>query len=255
MKKIIAVTLCFFLFISSKAQENAIKVVYNKLHESIWVPEVLIANQSKAISNVEKTTNKNSTSMSIDENDDGTIKIINSTSVNEEKYHKSINDSVQLIQDVLNNKKIFYDDTIKNMNWALDPIQTKKIGSYLCHKATLEFRGTSWTAWFCMDLPIPFGPWKFKGLPGVILEISDDQYKENTWVATNVVYPYVGGTSILEKKDNITSKIKHKEFVKNKEEEASKFAEIIRSRAPKGAMLSDKTIERKGPEKKYDWEK
>lgn len=37
------------------------------------------------------------------------------------------------------------------------------------------FRGRSYVAWFTMDIPIENGPWKFAGLPGLILKVYDDK--------------------------------------------------------------------------------
>ena len=51
--------------------------------------------------------------------------------------------------------------------------ETKKIGSFTCSKATIKFRGRNYIAWFTNEIPVPFGPWKFKDLPGLILEIYD----------------------------------------------------------------------------------
>ena len=56
--------------------------------------------------------------------------------------------------------------------WKLYP-ETKKIGSFLCTKATTRFRGRDYIAWFTNKIPVPFGPWKFKDLPGLILEVYD----------------------------------------------------------------------------------
>lgn len=39
------------------------------------------------------------------------------------------------------------------------------------------FAGREWTAWFTSEISIPDGPYKFYGLPGLILKISD---KTNT---------------------------------------------------------------------------
>jgi len=49
----------------------------------------------------------------------------------------------------------------------------KKIGGFNCQKATIEFRGREYTAWFTEEIPVPFGPWKFQGLSGLILEVYD----------------------------------------------------------------------------------
>ncbi len=51
----------------------------------------------------------------------------------------------------------------------------KKILGYKCTKATTRFRGRNYTAWFADELPLSYGPMKFGGLPGIILEIEDDK--------------------------------------------------------------------------------
>lgn len=43
-------------------------------------------------------------------------------------------------------------------------------------KATCTFRGREYTAWFCVDIPISNGPWKFGGLPGLILKVYDKDH-------------------------------------------------------------------------------
>ena len=53
--------------------------------------------------------------------------------------------------------------------------EKKKIGEYVCTKATTEFRGRKYSAWFTADIPVNTGPWKLCGLPGLILEANDTQ--------------------------------------------------------------------------------
>ena len=60
------------------------------------------------------------------------------------------------------------------MKWSLSA-ETKKVGSYNLQKANCDFGGRKWTAWFNPEIPLNEGPYKFRGLPGVIFEIEDSQ--------------------------------------------------------------------------------
>jgi GLPGLI family protein len=51
--------------------------------------------------------------------------------------------------------------------------ETQKILSHTCKKATCRYRGRDYTAWYAVDIPISRGPYKFAGLPGLILKIAD----------------------------------------------------------------------------------
>ncbi|MDG4715415.1 GLPGLI family protein [Winogradskyella marincola] len=60
-------------------------------------------------------------------------------------------------------------------NWEITK-ETKQIGKFICYKAlTKNFRGRNYEAWFTYDIPVATGPWKFHGLPGLILEVHDDK--------------------------------------------------------------------------------
>ncbi len=64
---------------------------------------------------------------------------------------------------------------VKNENpvgWKILP-DKKKVGQFEVQKATADFGGRSWTAWFSQDFPFQDGPYKFYGLPGLILELED----------------------------------------------------------------------------------
>lgn len=52
--------------------------------------------------------------------------------------------------------------------------ETKTVKTWRSQKATTEFGGRKWTAWFSNEFPVSEGPYKFKGLPGLITEIYDD---------------------------------------------------------------------------------
>ena len=60
------------------------------------------------------------------------------------------------------------------INWKIST-EKKKIGEFQTQKATTNFAGRNWIAWFTTDVPIQDGPYKFSGLPGLIVEIADDK--------------------------------------------------------------------------------
>lgn len=68
----------------------------------------------------------------------------------------------------------FYTETIPVQNWQLCE-ENQEIAGYQCQKATCHFRGRDYTAWFTVEIPISQGPWKFCGLPGLILKVYDDK--------------------------------------------------------------------------------
>lgn len=64
-------------------------------------------------------------------------------------------------------------DTLSNFKWHISK-EKKKILKFDCVKATANFRGRNYEAWFTDDIPIQNGPWKFCGLPGFIVSIKDE---------------------------------------------------------------------------------
>jgi GLPGLI family protein len=65
-----------------------------------------------------------------------------------------------------------YKENIPIQNWEVSS-DTLTVAGHLCQKATCTFRGRNFIAWFTMDIPIQNGPWKFGGLPGLILKVYD----------------------------------------------------------------------------------
>lgn len=52
---------------------------------------------------------------------------------------------------------------------------TDTYSSYNCQLATTQYGGRDWTAWFTTDIPVPNGPYKFMGLPGLIVKMQDSK--------------------------------------------------------------------------------
>ena len=78
------------------------------------------------------------------------------------------------LADRIDFKLYFVEDTLASMKWQLSN-ETMTILKYKCTRATTNFRGRNYTAWFTDQLPMQNGPWKFSGLPGLIVKVSDDE--------------------------------------------------------------------------------
>ncbi|KGN75216.1 hypothetical protein HQ47_02435 [Porphyromonas macacae] len=64
---------------------------------------------------------------------------------------------------------LIFEEQLPAMSWTISADTTTLLG-YLCTRATTDFRGRTYHAWFTPEIPISEGPWKLYGLPGVILK-------------------------------------------------------------------------------------
>lgn len=62
----------------------------------------------------------------------------------------------------------------RTLEWKIFP-ETMMIDQYKAQKASTTFTGRVWNAWFTMDIPFQDGPYKFSGLPGLVLKVEDEQ--------------------------------------------------------------------------------
>lgn len=111
--------------------------------------------------------------------------------------------------------------------------EVRKIGAFNCQKANIKFRGREYTAWFTNEIPVPFGPWKFQGLPGLILEVYDK----------DKVFHIVAKKVEIEKQDKCEIKVDSlkfqealtiKQYLKKKVELIKDDFAKLSSRLPKG---------------------
>jgi len=59
------------------------------------------------------------------------------------------------------------------MKWTLVTQKDTVIFGYSCQMARISYAGRDWVAWYSLQIPLADGPYKFNGLPGLILKISD----------------------------------------------------------------------------------
>lgn len=115
---------------------------------------------------------------------------------------------------------ITYSETGK-INWKIsDEKGVSTFEKYKIQKATATAWGRNWTAWFTPDIPIQDGPYKFYGLPGLIVKI-EDQDQNFSW--------QLAGIKNLEKYNELSlnERLKNKQaLVVNKNKFTQMFAEF-----------------------------
>jgi GLPGLI family protein len=79
------------------------------------------------------------------------------------------------VTDNVSNHGFVYEDGLIPQDWTILE-DTMTVLGYSCQKATCNFRGRDWEAWFAPDIPVSEGPWKFQGLPGLITKLNDTQF-------------------------------------------------------------------------------
>jgi GLPGLI family protein len=65
-----------------------------------------------------------------------------------------------------------YEEPAGALSWTITPA-TATVAGYACQRATARFGGRQWEAWFTRAVPVSDGPYKFSGLPGLIVQVSD----------------------------------------------------------------------------------
>ena len=67
---------------------------------------------------------------------------------------------------------LLYTEPLPDCGWELTDGERTILG-YACRRAACTFRGRSYEAWYTPEIVVSCGPWKFGGLPGLILAVRD----------------------------------------------------------------------------------
>ena len=148
-----------------------------------------------------------------------------------------------------NNRVNFYDNIMKYkfayaeqplFNWKLTG-EKAKIDNYNCLQAVGVYAGRVWEAWFTNDIPLSSGPYKFGGLPGLIVRVSDKKMYyvfDLISVKKNVKYDNTLFKDQYYNSFKIISKAEYMKTVKNINEN------VISELSSSGLTVSPESIER-----------
>ena len=152
---------------------------------------------------------------------------------------------------------LFAKDFYQNFNWRITN-DKKEILGYMCKKAVGNFRGRQYTAWFTPSIPVDYGPWKFRGLPGVILSVQDEK-KIIAFEAIKIVL----NTELTE--EIIVSKfvfkypddkeyMTYQKYIDIEKKHQKEMIERILSNQPKGMKVEIPEPRKFSIEKTFEWE-
>lgn len=255
MKKFKTLFLTLLLSQTLLSQKKSILVEYTMDNGHFKNIETLIANNKKALKITGSLSFNND---SIIKKPKGNNYFITQKQIKIGKktiFSSLENNIIHIIMPYKGNKTYFVKDETLNIDWKLEPNETLNISGYECRKASLNFRGRKYIAYYTTEIPISFGPWKFKNLPGLILYIYSNTGTMNySWKAKKIIYPYTGiNKNIMWNNDKKT--ITLQEYVAIKEAARNKRRKIIDSRTSQGSKLIKTSIKRLGLELEYEWEK
>jgi GLPGLI family protein len=141
-------------------------------------------------------------------------------------------------------------------NWKLIE-ETKIINTINCKKAEVTFKGRNWIAWYSPEIPLPYGPYKFSGLPGLIVKITDDKGDWDFELVKSVPVSKLKGKVINIKKSRYTEAIettqpKLKEAVRNADANAAAALASYGTTIIKGQEMLREREKQREENKKYE---
>lgn len=192
-------------------------------------------------------------------NSDGsiTLGVKNGTSTPETNFYFTIiqsNETIQYFAPVVMSLLSYKEPVIKD--WKLID-ETKMINTINCKKAEITFKGRNWIAWYTPDIPLPYGPYKFTGLPGLIVKITDDQGDYDFELVKSVSDSKLKGKLITIRKSRYndaieTTQPKLKKALRNADANASAVLASYGTAIIKGQEIVRQREKERAENKKYE---
>lgn len=149
-------------------------------------------------------------------------------------------------------------EELPKLNWNLQSKDTLNISGYTCNKATVYFRGRNYIAWYSKKIPVPYGPWKFYGLPGLIFKVYDETIRYD-WTIQEIKKRTVDENILNKKKHDVELNLK--EFIVTKNKLKSKKLDQMKknttTRQPRGTRVIFEVNKGLGRSQEliFEWEK
>lgn len=108
-----------------------------------------------------------------------TVQVNESVSIflSKDRFYKNYTTDSLIFNDYAQNVPLVVYEPIDGWNWAIEQGSDTLILGKQCYKAITDHRGRTYEAYFAPAVLSYGGPWKFDGLPGLILSVhSQDDY-------------------------------------------------------------------------------
>jgi GLPGLI family protein len=148
------------------------------------------------------------------------------------------NEMVYQVEISLN--KIVVKDTVAILNWEMFS-ETKLVGDYNCLKAKTKIHDVDYTVWYTLEIPLVFGPWKLRGLPGLILEAYDSTNYYHISAEKIIFKDYCVETDQILNENKLLNPISWKAFVLKEKNEEKEIDEFYKSQQNRGDSSYIKT--------------
>ena len=144
---------------------------FNNTNTNVYSEVVLYINSDAAYSEFKNIYNPKK-EIQEDEYGNLNVKIPIKDTLGKQFYLKK--DTIVFRDHIYKNKKfepVIVNEKTPAFQWELKS-DTLTLKGYFCNTAKLNFRGRSYNVWYTTEIPTQFGPWKFFGLPGLIIKIE-----------------------------------------------------------------------------------
>lgn len=171
-------------------------------------------------------------------------------------YFVNLKDRTLRMKTQLDGERIIVKENLPAIEWNIKPDSKREIMGFDCIEAEALFRGRLYTAWFSPDIPVPFGPWKLQGLPGLILE-AYDKMDEVHFYATRLNQQLGGLRQYNVNHDgNLQNNISLKEYVELRQKDIDKKLAKLMASFPRGTTVKNvkRSSIRRGLELEYPWD-
>jgi len=199
--KLIILIFIFFFFNTSFSQKKELHIEYDFYFKDYYPEErqiSVIANHKESLSTITRTIMYKDFGATIAEPKSWY------------SYFFKTKDSI-IYKETIDDENFLIGEPLHQFAWKLTG-NSKTILKYHCQEATTTYRGRKYIAYFTTKIPFKAAPWKFHGLPGVMLEVKTTDNHIKIKARTLQIKPFSG--EIENPYQDIKELITYKEFKK-----------------------------------------